>query len=147
MQVQRSTGDATALLIFLAHVTSEASSLLEGGQSRSSNVVIARPTSSTGEAALPITLPTQVQQLQHSVIRPSLGTHRRCRSLNSVLCHLVEVPVTNPAIQVAVQSNQVVEFSYRSRPAQPLPRSTRTTVANTLGNTSACSSPRPTKTV
>ena len=113
MQVQRSTGDATALLIFLAHVTSEASSLLEGGQSSSSNVAIARPTSSTGEAALPITLPTQVQQLQHSVIRPSLGTHRRCRSLNSVLCHLVEVPdmPSNLAIQVAVQSNQVVEYT------------------------------------
>ena len=44
---------------------------------------------------------------------------------------------SNLAIQVAVQSNQVVEFSYRSRPAQPLPRSTRTTVANTLGNTGA----------
>ena len=59
--------------------------------------------------------------------------------VNNDLCHLVEVldMPSNLAIQVAVQSNQVVEFSYRSRPAQPLPRSTRTTVANTLGNTGA----------
>ena len=67
------------------------------------------------------------------------ASYSRCRSFNGVLCHLVEVLDTpsNLAIQVAVQSNQVVEFSYRSRPAQPLPRSTRTTVANTLGNTGA----------
>ena len=39
------------------------------------------------------------------------ASYSRCRSLNSVLCQLVEVPdmPSNLAIQVAVQSNQVVE--------------------------------------
>ena len=40
------------------------------------------------------------------------ASYSRCRSLNSVLCHLIEVPDMNLAIQVAIQSHQVVEFSY-----------------------------------
>ena len=43
---------------------------------------------------------------------PRSSSSRRCRSFNNDLCHLVEVPDMNLAIQVAVQSQQVVEFSY-----------------------------------